>query len=440
MRPGLARVFGGIDFEFSLWGRKDTEYRMMRIISWWTSKILTLAAILLAVSATGVAATSPAGLWDAVVVVNKVEIPFRFEIDISGNKVQGFFFEGDRKVGSTSGSFSNNMLKLDYDFLNTTLQATFSDDQLHGTYLNHRPKGVPLEFRARRYTPPPPEQADAPNVAGSWDLHRTAKDNSKLDVSWRLYLRQSGADVSGAILRTSGDTGTLTGRWKDGVLTMSHFAGERPLLFEARLNSDGTLNITLDHRFTYRAALTSEARAKDIPEPPDPTRFTSVKDPTERFHFSGLDLNGKMVSDEDPQFKGKVVLLTIGGSWCPNCHDEAPFLVDLDKKLASRGLVIVGLFFEQYPELAEARPHVQAFIRRYGIRYPMLVAGTPDQAAKKLSQLVNFGVFPTSIFLGRDGRVRAVHAGFASAATGEEHIRRENEDTSLIQQLLAEKP
>lgn len=131
-----------------------------------------------------------------------------------------------------------------------------------------------MEFRARRFVPPPAGQADAPQVAGNWDLHRTAQDNSKLDVSWSLYLRQSGSEVSGAILKTSGDTDTLTGRWKDGVLRMSHFAGERPLLFEAKLNPDGTLDITLDNQFTYRAARTTEARVKGIPEPPDPSRFT----------------------------------------------------------------------------------------------------------------------------------------------------------------------
>jgi thiol-disulfide isomerase/thioredoxin len=388
------------------------------------------------------AASAPGvdGLWDAVVVANKVEVPFRFEITQKGNKIQGFFFEGDRRIGSTAGSFENGALKFDYDFLNTVLEATFDGDQLQGTYRNLRPDAQPMAFRARRFAPPPAGQVDAPQVAGSWDLRRTSQDNSKLDVSWRLYLRQSGSEVSGAILRTSGDTGTLTGRWKDGVLTMSHFAGERPLLFEARLNPDGTLNITLNRQFTYRAALTSEARAKEIPEPPDPSRFTSVKDPTEAFHFSGLDLDGKMVSDEDVRFRGKVVLLTIGGSWCPNCHDEAPFLVDLYKKFASRGLEIVGLNFEMEPDLAQAKPRVLAFIRRYGIRFPMLVSGKPDEAAKKLPQLVNFGVFPTSVFLGRDGRVRAVHAGFASAATGEEHERRENEETALVQQLLAEKP
>lgn len=191
--------------------------------------------------------------------------------------------------------------------------------------------------------------------------------------------------------------------------------------------------------FSLPTSLTSEARTKGIPEPPDPSHFTSVKDPTEPFHFSGLDLNGKMVSDEDSRFQGKVVLLTIGGSWCPNCHDEAPFLLDLYKKFASRGLEIIGLNFELEPDLIQARPRVLAFIRPYGIRFPMLVSGKPDEAAQKLPQLVNFGVFPTSVFLGRDGRVTAVHAGFASTATGEEHVRRENEETAVIQQLLAEK-
>ena len=243
-------------------------------------------------------------------------------------------------------------------------------------------------------------------------MHRTAQDNSKLDVSWRLYLRQSGSEVSGAILKTSGDTGTLTGQWKDGKLVMSHFAGERPLLFEAQLNPDGTLNITLDHQFTYRAARSTEARAVGIAEPPDPTLFTSVKDPSEPFHFSGPDLDGKMVSDSDPLFQGKVVVLTIGGSWCPNCHDEAPFLEALYKEFHARGLEVVGLNFELDPDLAQARPRVNSFIKRYGIQFPMLVPGTPDEVPAKLPQLVNFGVYPTTIFVGRDGRVRRVHAGF----------------------------
>jgi thiol-disulfide isomerase/thioredoxin len=391
-------------------------------------------------AAPGSPASGIAGLWDAVVVANKVEVPFRFEIAQNGGRVEGFFFEGDRRVGSTAGSFENGVVKLEYDFLNTTLEATLEGDQLRGTYRNNRPGARPTEFRAQRFAPAPPAPADMPTVDGRWAMYRTAKDNSKLDVSWRLYLRQSGAEISGAILRTSGDTGTLVGRWKDGRLVMSHFAGERPLLFEAQPNADGTLTVTLDRQFSYLAARTTEARTRGIPEPPDLTRFTSMKDPTERFHFSGSDLDGKTMSDADPRFQGKVVVLTVGGSWCPNCHDEAPFLVELYKEYRSKGLEVVGLFFENDPDLTVVRPRVLAFIRRYGVQFPILVLGTTDEAAAKLPQLVNLAVYPTTLIVGRDGRVRQVHAGFASAATGEEHARLKREQRELIARLLAEKP
>jgi thiol-disulfide isomerase/thioredoxin len=403
-------------------------------------KVLLICAFLLSALPVG-AQQQISGLWDGVVVLNKVEIPFRFEIAQTGSQVQGFFFEGDRKIGSTSGSFQSGILQLDYDFLSTTLTANLEGGHLRGTYRNNRFNGPPLEFRAQRFTPTAAAGvSDAPKIAGTWTMHRTAQDGAKLDVSWRLYLRQSGSEVSGAILKTSGDTGALTGQWKYGKLVLSHFAGERPLLFEAQLNPDGTLNILLDRKFTYRAARTSEAPAKGIAEPPDPSRFTSIKDPTEPFRFSGLDLTGKMVSNQDPRFRGKVVVLTIGGSWCPNCHDEAPFLVELYKQYHAQGLEIVGLNFEAEPALELARPRLNSFIRRYNIQFPMLVPGTPDQVADKLPQLVNFGVYPTTIFLGRDGRVRSVHAGFSSVATGDEHVRLVREQRQLVQKLLAEKP
>ena len=358
----------------------------------------------------------------------------------TGDKVQGYFFEGDRKIGSTSGSLANGTLKLGYDFLSTTLEATLDGDQLHGTYTANRPNAPPMEFRAQRYVAPPVSATAPPAIAGDWAMYRTAPDNSKLDVSWRLYLRQSGAEVSGAILKTSGDTGTLTGTWRDGKLTMSHFAGERPILVEVQMNPDHTLNLKIDGQFTYRASRMNETRAKGIPDPPDPSQFTSVKDPNEPFHFSGPTLDGKTLSDKDPLFQGKVVLLSIGGSWCPNCLDEAPLLEELYKKYHSRGFEVVGLNFEVDPSLDDARPHVLTYIKRFGLEYPIVVPGVPGDVPAKLPQLVNFGVYPTTIFLGRDGRVRQIHAGFASLATGGEHTRLEQEMNELIEKLLAEKP
>jgi thiol-disulfide isomerase/thioredoxin len=259
-----------------------------------------------------------------------------------------------------------------------------------------------------------------------------------------VFLRQSGAELSGTILRVDGDVGTLVGHWQNGKLVLSHFAGERPNLFEATLAADGTLAATLNGTAHYRVVRSGEARDKGIPEPPDPSRYTNVKDPSTPFHFAFPDLTGKMVSDADARLRGKVMMLAIGGSWCPNCHDEAPFLSELYRDFHARGLEIVGLMFENDPDPKVSRPRVQSFIKRYAVQYPMLLAGTmqPSPTTKTINealpQLVNFGAYPTTIFLGRDGKVRSVHAGFASPAAGAEHVRLKAEIRELIERLLVE--
>jgi hypothetical protein len=59
---------------------------------------------------------------------------------------------------------------------------------------------------------------------------------------------------------------------------------------------------------------------------------------------------------------------------------------------------------------------------------------------EKVPQLVNLNTWPATVFVGRDGTVRAVHSGFASKASGQFHTQLRKEFTERIEQLLAEKP
>jgi peroxiredoxin len=146
---------------------------------------------------------------------------------------------------------------------------------------------------------------------------------------------------------------------------------------------------------------------------------------------------GHIVSNTDARFRNKVVIVAIGGSWCPNCHDEAPFLVELYRQYHSRGLEIVAMSFEEAEQLNNPT-RLRAFIKRYGIQYPVLLAGQQSDLDAKLPQAVNLNAWPTTFFLGRDGRVRSVHAGFAGAASGEFHRQLKEEVNGLVERLLAE--
>src|SRR5205807_3779788 len=157
--------------------------------------------------------------------------------------------------------------------------------------------------------------------------------------------------------------------------------------------------------------------AKGLPEPTDPARHTSVKDAAQPFQFSFPDLTGKNVASSDPRFRNKVVIVNVMGSWCPNCHDEAPFLAELYRTYRAQGLEVVALTFEEAEQL-ESLPRLHAFIERYRIAYPVLVAGTPDDLSEKLPQATNLNSFPTTFFIGCDGLVCGGHAGFPGKASG----------------------
>jgi thiol-disulfide isomerase/thioredoxin len=401
-----------------------------------TMPLLFVAALLaLAALPARAEAQSISGLWDASVVVNGgIEVPFRFEIAGSGKAIKGSFFNGDDKVTSTTGSFENGALILSFDEYGTKVEATLKDGRLEGQY-SRGTRGAPYPFQAKRFAPAPVGDAPIPPIAGLWNIQ--VGKSSKGEAAWQLIVRQSGAEASAAILRVDGDTGTLTGTYRDGKFVLSHFSGARPLRLELTPASDGTLSVVQNNDNPFTAVRADQARAKGLPQPSDPSRFTSVKDPTEPFRFSFPDLNGRVVSNTDEKFRGKVVIVSISGSWCPNCHDEAPFLGELYKKYRSRGLEIVSLSFEEEAQLKNP-VRLRAFMKRYGIEYTVLIPGEPKELAERVPQGVNLSSFPTTFFIGRDGRVRAVHAGFPGKASGEFHTQAKEESTATVERLLAE--
>ncbi len=404
--------------------------RINSIRSWMQAAIVTLGVT---VSAYAADTTPPLGRWDAIVVVNGIDVPFRFDIAAAKKGVSGSFVNADQKITSTSGTFDNDVMTLRFAQYASTLHATYRDGRLEGTYDRGSRGAYP--FKAQRFTTAAMPTANAPSIDGEWTI---GANSNKGESAWRFIVRQNGVEVSGAILRVDGDTGALTGAYRDGKFVLSHFSGARPLLLEVTLTADGSLELLQNGKTKLVAVRADSAKAKDIGTPTDPSLHTRVKDPTERFQFSFNDLDGRLVSNTDARFQGKVVIVNITGSWCPNCHDEAPFLADLHRKYQKRGLEVVALSFEEEEQLANPT-RLRAFLEQYGIEYTVLLAGVPDQLAEKVPQADNLNAFPTTFFVGRDGRVRGVHAGFPSSGSGSYYTQAERDIIAEIERLLAER-
>jgi thiol-disulfide isomerase/thioredoxin len=402
------------------------------------TRLLAATSLMLAVGPFA-SAQELAGRWDATLTVNGTAIPFRLDVDGSGPQLRGTLYNGDDVETTTGASVKDGTVTLHWDHYLTTIIAAEKSGALVGRVEMRGDKeasGNP--FTAVRHVEHVVSAQNVPAIDGVWEIPH---ESPKGEKAWRFIVKQKGAEASAAILRVDGDTGALTGSYQDGRFVLSHFDGSRPARMEVKLAADGTLEIVQNgsnrdgRLIAYRPAV---ARAKGLPEPSNYATHTTVRNPNERFTFQFPDVNGKVLSNEDPMFNGKVVVAIVTGTWCPNCHDEAQYLVQLYKKYRDRGLEIVALDFEE-PEQQDDLARVKAFTAKYGVEYTYLIAGAPAEMWEKVPQLVNLNTWPATVFVGRDGLVKGIHAGFAAPASGEFNDQLKAEFTSTIERLLSER-
>ena len=98
-----------------------------------------------------------AGRWDAVVVAAGVDVPFPFEIVGDGTTLRGSFFNGERRITSTSATVTATQVVFRFEQYASTLTATLEDGRLTGEYRRARgePYRVPRRPRRRDRGRPP---------------------------------------------------------------------------------------------------------------------------------------------------------------------------------------------------------------------------------------------------------------------------------------------
>jgi thiol-disulfide isomerase/thioredoxin len=380
------------------------------------------------------------GTWEGNATVHGQQVPVNLEITGSINNLHAALRNGPESSPASSAVFTGDHLLITFNYYAKTIDATLENGQLSGSFGTAKtryPISLSLQGAVSGHN-----GSTTQNILGDWEV---ATNSAKGEAAWQLRVeaQPGSSDVKAVIQRVDGDTGSLYGQWSGQSYKISHFSAAGPALYSLTPQADGTLLVSnmlradVNEQQNLVARRPAQARAAALPGPTDPTQQTTVKDPSARFAFSFPDLSGKVISNTDPQFDGKVVIVAIGGSWCPNCHDEAPFLESLYKQFHGQGLEIVNLSFEEADQLKDPQ-RLRAFIARYGLTYTVLVAGETEQLNEKIPQGVNLNCWPTSFFLGRDGRVKEIHAGFAGPANPPAHEALVHEVTELVEQLLAE--
>ena len=350
---------------------------------------------------------------------------------------------GEERIAVPAVRLEEGSVVFDIDHYDSAITAAVSDGgrRLSGEWQKRSgaDSWARLPFEATAGAAPrfgPAEEAGSEGHAltGRWAVDFSSSEDPAVA---ELVVAKDGT-ASGTFLTTTGDYRFLAGSLERGLLRLSCFDGAHAFLFRALVQEDGSLAGDFWSRDSWHETWT----ARPDPEAalPDPFEETRWLDGASAAQLVYPDLEGAPRSLADPAFAGKARILQVFGSWCPNCHDETAYLAELHRRYRDRGLSVLGLAFELSGEFERDAAQVRTFARRHGVEYPILVAGTSDKgdATQAFPLIDRVRSYPTTIFLHRDGRVRAVHSGWAGPATGAEHEALVQEFESLVQELLDE--
>ena len=362
------------------------------------------------------------GKWrGSLIRKDEITIPFIFDIETNPSGMVMNIINAEDTIRVNNFSLIGDSVLITLPFFDAEFMVKVSATKMQGRWTRHLPMGntsIPFEASINQ-TRFDESHKTALNLNNTWDVKffdTAFKDSS--DAIGKF--QSSPKKITGTFLTSTGDYRFLEGVFDGEKIRLSTFDGSHAYLVIADFNpqnnriSNGVFYSGLNNKEFWNASFNPKAAL------PDAEKLTFLKQGFETVQFEFPDLDNKPISLEDARFKGKVVLLQIMGSWCPNCLDESKLMTSIYQQYQSSGLEIIGLCFEKSEDINIVKKNIDNFKNQLNITYPLVIAGNTQKGSvnKALPMLANFVAFPTLIIIDKKGIVRNIHTGYSGPATG----------------------
>ena len=315
-------------------------------------------------------------------------------------------------------STAYDTIRIKFPEYNSYIHAEFKEEVLQGEFVDrNRGNNYRIPFVAKygennRFSDL--ETEPATDLSGSWAV-TFGKGNSE----WKAVgeFEQNESQLSGTFLTETGDLRFLEGVVYGDEMWLSTFDGTHAYLFKAKLQGDslsGFYKSGSHYKTSWVAHRTKDANFKS------PDSLSKVIDATALSQLSGIHPeSGEMIRLSDPKYADRPIVLSIMGSWCPNCKDEALFLSEWLESNKDTEVEVIGLAFEKYKDTTEVLRRLEDYRALLDLPYDIWFMGSSDkqQATERLGFLNEVISYPTLIFLNRQQEVVRVHTGFNGPAT-----------------------
>lgn len=352
------------------------------------------------------------------------ELPFNFEVIYENDSMFHIvLMNGEERIkvediifGRDKATAKDTVL-IHFPIYDTQIRAIYEDGVMEGEWIVNYKDQYSIPFKAvhgvsERFT-----QVDNDilvDLGGRWKS--TFEIGTKDEYEAVAIFEQNQDSLSGTFLTETGDYRYLQGRIWDRKFSLSAFDGAHAFLFHGKLMDDNTITGVFRSGSQYQTNWQATRDSTFALQ----SAFDLTKKSTESpVNFSFENESGKLISLNDEQYKNKVKIIQIMGTWCPNCMDETVFLTDYFKKSTSKDIAWISIGFERYKDDQKNKAALKRFKSKMHLQHEVLYGGFYDkkEAGAKLPQLDKILAYPTLLVLDKNNQIVKIHTGFSGPAT-----------------------
>jgi thiol-disulfide isomerase/thioredoxin len=372
--------------------------------------------------------------WNGQLVLNSTTtLDFSLILSNSKSYYKLILPNGGENITLT-GQKIGDSLNFKFEEYNTRLIFKQHKTQLKGFWVNDNKKNYRVIFKATLPKKDKPSIKKIPQLLnGNFQSKMDPLKSYAYDALG--VFTQKNDVVEGTFLTETGDYRYLQGKVKsDSTFGFGCFDGAHAFWFYGKMQKD-----TLHGYFLSGNHGSSQfwAVQNNSFKLADATTLTTSNTPLPVFSIKTINLDKSTDVFDNASLIGKVTVVQIMGTWCPNCYDETKFLTELHQIYPN--LHIKAFAYEAGIDTVAQLQRLKNYKEKLQISYSIYLGGTQNKglAQKHFSFLDKVMSFPTTIVFDKTGQIAKIYTGFSGPATGTYYTDFKTEFTELITALLS---
>ena len=379
-----------------------------------------------------------AGMWTGQIAYDSIQVPITFEIVSMGGEVpEIIFINGQERITIKNAEISGDSLFIPIDPFDVSIQAQFGAMSITGEYVkNYRDDR--MLFTAR--------------YGGVRFLKKSTKQNVRIEDRWKMtfspntpnmsdgvgLFKQMGDRVTGTVISETSDYRYFDGILDDDSIKLSSFDGAHAFMILGKRNGlnewEGRIIFDNNYEELWTAVYDAEA------ELTDPFELVKIEQDTHKPYYDLLGAGTGANAIDPLEYEGKVLIIQVFGTWCPNSLDQTKYLVGWYNKNKDRDVSILASSYEANYSKEYGSKRLEDYKRLNKIPYDMVLGGRLSKtgAAMPFPFINKIKAFPTLVIVDKNGYARYVHSYFNGPATGSYYKEFDVRFNEIMDELLAE--